>query len=116
MEQKFELFAVVELFGHQRIAGKITEQSIGVATFIRVDVPETKAQPKFTRILNPSAIYAINPVTEEVANEMAERIQSKPIDAWDIREMEKKLLMALQEGQKKGQPVQQEHGYDEPGY
>jgi hypothetical protein len=44
MEQKFELNAVVELFGHQRIAGKVTEQSIGVATFIRIDVPETSAQ------------------------------------------------------------------------
>jgi len=92
MEQKFELNAVVELFGHQRIAGKVTEQSIGVATFIRIDVPETTTQPKFTRIVNPSAIYAINPVTEEVMITMAQMITAKPIDAWDIREMQNKLL------------------------
>jgi hypothetical protein len=94
--EKFELNAVVELFGHTKMAGKVTEQNIGVATFIRVDVPETTQQPKFTRLLNPSAIYAINPVTEEVMNQMAEMITSKPIDSWDIKEMQKKLL-ALKE-------------------
>ena len=96
MEQKFELFAVVELFGHQRISGKVSEQSIGVATFIRIDVPETIQQPKFTRIVNPSAIYAINPVTEEVMLQMAEMVTAKPIDSWDIQAMQRKL-MALKE-------------------
>ena len=92
-QEKLELWAVVELFGHQRISGKVTEHSFGSSTFIRIDVPETKLQPKFTRIVNPSAIYAINPVTEEVALEMAERIEVKPIDVWDIREMQKKLML-----------------------
>lgn len=90
--EKFELNAVVELFGHTKMAGKVTEQTIGVATFVRVDVPETTQQPKFTRLLNPSAIYAINPVTEEVMLHMAEMITSKPIDSWDIKEMQKKLM------------------------
>lgn len=59
MENKLELHAVVELFGHQKMAGKVTEQSIGPSTFVRIDVPETNHQPAFTRLLNPSAIYAI---------------------------------------------------------
>jgi len=92
MEQKFELNAVVELFGHQRIAGRVSEQSIGVATFIRIDVPETTTQPKFTRIVNPSAIYAINPVTEEVMITMAQMITAQPINEWDVHEMQRKLL------------------------
>ena len=92
MENKFELDAVIELFGHQKMAGKVTEQTIGIATFIRVDVPETSQQPKFTRLLNPSAIYAINPVTEDVMLHMAEMITSKPIESWDIQKMQQKLL------------------------
>lgn len=100
MEQKFELNAVVELFGHQRIAGRVSEQSIGVATFIRIDVPETTQQPKFTRIVNPSAIYAINPVTEEVMLQMSEMVTAKPIDSWDIQTMQRKL-MALKESNSK---------------
>lgn len=91
MEEKFEVHAIIELFGHTRIAGKVTEQSIGGSTFIRVDVPENAQQPAFTRMLNPSAIYAINPVTEEVATAMASRIQSKLIQVWDVEEVVKKM-------------------------
>ncbi len=92
MNQKLELFAIVELFGHTKMAGKVTEQSIGPATFVRVDVPETTEQPSFTRLLNPSAIYAINPVTEEVMEHMAKNFSQKPIESWDIRKMHEKLL------------------------
>ena len=90
--QKIELFAVVELFGHQRIAGKITEHNFGSSTFVRIDVPETPSQPGFTRLVNPTAIYAINPVTEEVMITMANNIQQKPIEAYDVRVMVDKLI------------------------
>jgi hypothetical protein len=93
-DQKFELFATVELFGHSRIAGKVTEQSIGGATFVRIDVPDTKEQPKFTKFFHPNAIYAINPVSEDVAIAMAERIRSKPIDIWDAEEVLKRINAA----------------------
>ena len=96
MSEKFEMYAIVELFGHTRIAGTVTEQAIGGATFIRVDVPSTDTQPAFTRLLNPSAIYAINPVTQEVAFAMAESIQAKPIQAWDIRDVGKKMNLLLE--------------------
>ncbi len=101
MEEKFQLTAMVELFGHQRIAGLVTEQNVGGASFIRVDVPETQDQPKFTRLFNPSAIYAINPVSEETMMIMVGQIQSKPISSWDVREFTNKLL-ALKESQNKG--------------
>jgi hypothetical protein len=107
-DSKLELFAIVELFGHSRIAGKVTEQTVGSSTFIRVDVPPTKTQGSFTRIINPSAVYAINPVTEDVSKEMAERIQQKPIEAWDWREMEKRL-MALKENNSHEQDPDDDH-------
>lgn len=94
---KFELTAVVELFGHTRMSGTLTEQTIGGASFVRIDVPETERQPSFTRILNPSAIYAINPVTKEVMIEMANMIENKPIENWDIQKMHEKLLALKEE-------------------
>lgn len=115
MTDKLELWAIVELFGHQRIAGKVTEQSVGTSTFIRIDVPETEQQPSFTRIVNPTAVYALNPVTEEVAREMASRIQQKPIEAWDIREMQKKLLL-LAEDSKPSEQKQREHEFTEDDF
>lgn len=92
MENKLELFAIVELFGHQKIAGKVTEHAIGSSTFIRIDVPETSRVPSFTRFVNPSAVYAINPVTEEVMKYKAEQLEQKPIESWDISRMHEKLL------------------------
>lgn len=91
-ENSLKLFAVVELFGHTKMAGLVTEQSIGGATFVRVDVPETKRQVGFTRLLNPSAIYAINPVTEDVMKFKAEQFHQAPIESWDIGKMHEKLL------------------------
>lgn len=87
-----ELWAIVELMGHQKVAGKLSEQVIGGASFIRVDVPATDTTPSFTRLLTDKAIYAINPVTEEVARYQAGRIQAQPIEAWDYRTMLSKQL------------------------
>ena len=92
MEKKFETPAIIELFGKTRIAGIVTEQNIGGSTFIRVDVPGNNQNPPITRLLNPSAIYAINPVTEEVMVEMAKAFEVKPIHVWDIREHFQKTL------------------------
>lgn len=89
-EQKFEFWCIVELFGHQKIAGKCTEQNVAGNNMLRVDVPETQKQPAFTRFLNHAAIYAINPVTEEVAISYAERLEVMPIEAYNAREAIKK--------------------------
>lgn len=106
MNDKFETWAIVELFGHNKIAGKVSEQTIGGSSMVRVDVPDTEASPKFTRLLNVSAIYAINPVTEEVAVGYAGRLQSKPIEAWDARE----VLKRIDEMKKLNAPVSEPHG------
>jgi len=65
----FECWAVVEVMGHRMFSGYVTEQTIGGASFIRVDVPanEDRDLPPFTKILAASSIYAISPCTEETA-------------------------------------------------
>jgi hypothetical protein len=106
MNDKFETWAIVELFGHNKIAGKVSEQTIGGSSMVRVDVPDTEASPKFTRLLNVSAIYAINPVTEDVATAYAGRLQSKPIEVWDARE----VLKRIDDMKKLNAPVSEPHG------
>ncbi|MPR36601.1 hypothetical protein [Salmonirosea aquatica] len=87
-----EFWALVELMGHQKIAGKLSEQVLGGSSFIRIDVPELPDSPAFTRLLTDKAIYAINPVTEEVARHMAQQIRAQPINAWDARKMFERQL------------------------
>lgn len=94
--QSFEAWAIVELFGHNKIAGKVSEHSIGGSMMVRMEVPDTEAAPAFTRFLHINAIYAINPVTEEVATAYAARLQVKPVEVWDAREVLKRIDAAKQ--------------------
>jgi len=78
----FDQFCIVELFGHQKIAGRVTEQVIGGQGFIRVDVPNTKRNEGFTRMYGAGAIYSITPVSEEIANLAAESIWAEPVTVY----------------------------------
>lgn len=105
-ENKFEEWCVLELFGHQRLAGKVTEAQIGGASFVRIDVPDVPATqareyvsarpaiPGFTKFYGPGAIYAMSPTTEEVARAVAAQIHAVPIDAFDITSIVKQMAAA----------------------
>ena len=96
-KEQFDLWCIVELFGHTKVAGRCTEQSIAGGNMLRVEVPETKQQPAFTRFYGNAAIYAIHPVTEDVATEMASNLSVKPVQAWDIRQViiKEKLVLGM---------------------
>ncbi len=90
--EKFEMFMVVELFGHQKISGKVSEQTIGGNGFIRVDVPQTTRRDGFTKFYGGGAIYAMTPVSEQVAKLMAERLQSEPVSEYTLSQELQKML------------------------
>ncbi len=92
-KDKFQIWGIVELFGHSKIAGELTEQNIAGANMLRVDVPETESNPPFTRFLNHAAIYAINPTDKETATFVAKNLNNKPIDSWDIKQFQDKALL-----------------------
>lgn len=95
--KKFELWCVVELFGHAKIAGWCTEENIAGANMLRVDVPETPQQPAFTRWYGSSAIYSIIPVDETTCRFMVSKLQAMPIDTWDVKKvMEKHNQLAIE--------------------
>ncbi len=96
---KFESWAIVELFGHNQIAGRCTEQNIAGTNMLRVDVPETDLNPPFSRLLGSGAIYAINPVIEEVAIHWAKSLHVQPLQSWDINDYVIKNKLALENKQ-----------------
>jgi len=76
MQEKFETWAVVELFGHHRIAGFVSEAQIGGCSFVRVDVPEVGPErPAYTKLYGNGAIYAIHPCTEEIARQAVKQLR-----------------------------------------
>ncbi|WP_225031773.1 hypothetical protein [Paraburkholderia sp. XV] len=89
--EKFDQWAIIELFGHQRIAGRVTEQTIGGCSFVRVDVPAFEAvgsiaaTQAFTKLFGQGAIYAVNFVDEDAARLVGSQIRVQPIDEWSVR-------------------------------
>lgn len=92
MEQETkEMWALVELFGHNKIAGKVTEAEMGGGALIRVDVPSIKERQPVTKYYNVKAIYGITPVDEATARRMAESIDAAPVSSYSIdREIERR--------------------------
>lgn len=84
MSEKFDHWAIVDVMGHQRIAGRVREQTLGGQAFIRVDVPACGPVLPFTKLLGGASIYSISPCTEEVARMVAEQLHVQPITAYDL--------------------------------
>jgi hypothetical protein len=95
-QEKFDLWCAIELFGHTKIAGRCTEQNIAGVNMLRVDVPATNGQPEFTRFLSAGAIYAINPVSEEIARKIAENLEIAPVSVYEIIGLTNEKPKALQ--------------------
>ncbi len=89
--KSLETWAVVEVMGHKRFAGFVTEQAIAGAAFVRVDVPEIPADsksdraalPAFTKLLGAPSIYAITPCTEETARAFAAKMQERAFATYE---------------------------------
>lgn len=80
-----EFWAVIELFGHNTIAGFVTEQSIGGGAFIRIDVPAADEEHSaFTKFYGAAAIYGITPTSEEVALAAVKRLRVRPVSPYTV--------------------------------
>jgi hypothetical protein len=77
--EKFDCWAVVEVMGHLRYAGRVTEHAIGGCAFVRVDVPAVGDRLPFTKLLGQGSIFAITPCSEEAARAVALQSYDKPI-------------------------------------
>lgn len=100
VQQQTEFFGILELFGHQRIAGRISEQVFGGQTFVRVDVPavervirtghpgpeDTETIAAHTRSFGAGAIYAINWCDADAAHLAAASIQHRPIQPYGLQD------------------------------
>lgn len=104
----FDQWCIVELMGHQRIAGKVTEESHFGAALMRVDVPAVDGRDGFTKFYGGGAIYAITPVSEEVARGIAQMLDPSPINRWEMRQ-----LLPAPEHDGIEDNADDEHGHDE---
>ena len=81
---KFSEWAVLELMGHRRLAGRVTEEQIAGAGVLRLDVPGEGGQPAVTQYYSPSALYCITPTTEEIARKIAKANRPAPVHRYEL--------------------------------
>lgn len=87
---------MVELFGHQKIVGQVSEATLAGGAFLRVDVPAFNGAPAFTRYFGPSAIYSMSPVTEEVARGLMDRYRNEPVSRFELPQLADKVTSPVQ--------------------
>ncbi|MBL7494454.1 acetyltransferase [Frankia sp. AgB1.9] len=81
-----DVWAIVELMGRVRRAGRVREVTIAGAGMIRLDVPAgvDADEPAVTQFLSPAALYAITPVAEDVARAVAIHQRPEPVHSWEL--------------------------------
>lgn len=83
-ESKFDQWCVVEIMGHKKYAGRVTEQELGGTSFVRIDVPEVEGHPAFTKLFGAASIYCITPTTEDIAKAVASEYRESPVFLYDL--------------------------------
>jgi hypothetical protein len=72
------------LFGHTRIAGKVSEATIAGGAFLRIDIPGKDGADVMTQYYGPGAVFSMTPVTEAVARAFAATHHPVPATRWDM--------------------------------
>lgn len=82
----FEQWAILEVMGHRKIAGLVTEQEIAGAGFIRIDIPGPDGKGLVaTQFYSPKSIYGLTPCSEELARRVAVNHQIRPVERWELQ-------------------------------
>lgn len=76
-------WAIVELMGHVRLAGRLSEEEKFGAKMGRLDIPTNDGQ-FVSQFFGGGSVYRITFVTEEVARHVAKTTQSTPVSPWDF--------------------------------
>lgn len=82
IESGFDQWAIIELMGHVKIAGHVTEVEMFGSKLGRVDIPT--GQTFTTQYFNGSSLYRLTPTTEEIARAVAARNQPAPVYQWEL--------------------------------
>lgn len=83
--EAFDTWAVVDVMGHQRYAGRLREITVAGAGFLRLDIPPTQAHAApWSLILAPGSIHSIRPTTEDVARRVADVAHQVPLHPFEV--------------------------------
>src|SRR5262245_58226035 len=79
----FDQWAILELLGHVKLAGRVTEEEHFGSKLGRIDIPMSGGSFT-TQYFGGGSIYRITPTTEEIARAVALRNQPAPVHRWEL--------------------------------
>lgn len=82
--ETMDTWAILELMGHRRLAGRVTEETRFGVAMCRIDVPAVDDLAGFTQCYGGQAIYGLTPVSEQIARAMAAKLRARPVDVYDL--------------------------------
>lgn len=100
MDEQQSSWAIVELFGHKTLAGRVTKDT-SLFPLLRIDVPATEAAPEFTAEYGPGAIYGITYVSEEVARLTAAAVKAQPVAVYSPELVTREAFEKMQDQYRK---------------
>jgi hypothetical protein len=78
----FAQWAILELMGHVRLAGRVTEEAHFGTALGRIDIPVGDGFT--TQYFGGGSVYRLTPTTEEIARSVAARNQPEPVYRWEL--------------------------------
>ena len=82
----FGEWVILELMGHRKLAGFLSEQEIAGNGFLRLDIHGAQDEPVVTQFYSPSAVYCITPVSDDLARKAAYNLKPQPIGQYELVE------------------------------
>lgn len=83
-DNAFDQWAIIEMLGHRRVAGRVRETTLAGAGFLRLDIPATGGHLEQTQYIAPGSVYALHPVSEDVARAVAAHCRPQPVNRWEL--------------------------------
>lgn len=77
-------WCVLELMGHIKTAGQVSEETHFGTVLLRLDVPEINSRPARTEFYGGQSIYRITPCDEQVARLVLQQSFQAPIVAYQL--------------------------------
>jgi hypothetical protein len=83
--ERFAAWAILEILGHRRLGGYVSETTLAGGAFLRIDVPgDADGEVHSTQFYSPGSVYCLTPCSEEAAKIVARGSRPEPVHQWEL--------------------------------
>jgi hypothetical protein len=95
----YQGWAIVELMGHRRLAGRVSEVTQYGTTQLRLDVPGEGDTIAATQFYSGGALYCVTPTDEKTARAVARLGRPEPVQRWELPAPKREEAAEVSEGE-----------------